>query len=67
MTICTSPNCPAPNYKDPENWKFNPMWLEELKKGSHRDYSTGFFFDRPDSNSHNYKSASYIRNYDFIG
>ena len=54
-------------YKDPENWKFNPMWLEELKKGSHRDYSTGFFFDRPDSNSHNYKSASYIRNYDFIG
>ena len=54
-------------YKDPENWKFNPMWLEELKKGSHRDYSTGFFFDRPDSNSHNYKSASYIRNDDFIG
>ena len=54
-------------YKDPENWKFNPMWLEELKKGSHRDYSTGFFFDRPDSNSHNYESASYIRNYDFIG
>ncbi|MGL5693841.1 MAG: peptidase U32 family protein [Peptostreptococcaceae bacterium] len=54
-------------YKDPENWKFNPIWLEELKKGSHRDYSTGFFFDRPDSNSHNYKSASYIRTYDFIG
>ena len=24
-------------YEDPENWKFNPMWLEELKKGSHRD------------------------------
>ena len=54
-------------YKDPENWKFNPMWLEELKKGSHRDYSTGFFLDRPDENSNNYKSASYIRNYDFIG
>ena len=54
-------------YKDPENWKFNPMWLEELKKGSHRDYSTGFFLDRPDENSNNYKSESYIRNYDFIG
>ncbi|MGX4599836.1 peptidase U32 family protein [Faecalimicrobium sp. JNUCC 81] len=54
-------------YADPENWKFNPMWLEELKKGSHRDYSTGFYLDRPDSNAHNYKSASYIRNYDFIG
>lgn len=54
-------------YADPENWKFNPMWLDELKKGSHRDYSTGFYLDRPDSNAHNYKSASYIRNYDFIG
>ena len=42
-------------YKDPENWKFNPMWLEELKKGSHRDYSTGFFLNRPDENSNNYK------------
>ena len=41
--------------------------LEELKKGSHRDYSTGFFLNRPDENSNNYKSASYIRNYDFIG
>lgn len=54
-------------YKDPENWKFNPIWLEELKKGSHRDYSTGFFLNRPDENSNNYESASYIRNYDFIG
>jgi putative protease len=54
-------------YADPANWNFNPMWLEELKKGSHRDYSTGFYLDRPDSNAHNYKSASYIRNYDFIG
>lgn len=54
-------------YKDPDNWKFNPIWLEELKKGSHRDYNTGFFFDRPTDTSHNYESASYIRNYDFIG
>ena len=54
-------------YKDPENWKFDPMWLDELKKGSHRDFSTGFFLDRPGKNSNNYESASYIRNYDFIG
>ena len=54
-------------YEDPENWKFNPIWLEELKKGSHRDYSTGFFFDRPSDKAHNYESASYIRNYDFVG
>ena len=54
-------------YEDPKNFKFNPIWLEELKKGSHRDYSTGFYFDKPDSNAHNYENASYIRNYDFIG
>lgn len=54
-------------YKNPTDWKFNPMWLEELKKGSHRDYSTGFFIDRPSEKAHNYDSASYIRNYDFIG
>jgi putative protease len=54
-------------YEDPEKWKFNPIWLEELKKGSHRDYCTGFYFDRPDENAHNYESASYIRNYDFVG
>lgn len=54
-------------YEDPQNWKFNPMWLEELKKGSHRDYSTGFYFDRPSEKAHNYESASYIRNYDFVG
>ena len=54
-------------YEAPENWKFNPVWLEELKKGSHRDYSTGFYFDRPSDKAHNYESASYIRNYDFVG
>ena len=54
-------------YENIENFKFNPMWLEELKKGSHRDYSTGFYFDKPKSSDHNYESASYIRNYDFIG
>lgn len=54
-------------YKDPENWKFNPIWLEELKKGSHRHFTTGFYNDRPGDEEQNYASASYVRNYDFIG
>ena len=53
--------------KDPENWKFNPMWLKELKKGSHRHFSTGFFLDKTSTKDQNYESASYVRNYDFIG
>ena len=53
--------------KDPKNWKFNPMWLEELKKGSHRHYSTGFYLGKTTTKDQNYESASYVRNYDFIG
>ncbi|CEK38358.1 peptidase U32 family protein [Paraclostridium sordellii] len=53
--------------KDPENWKFNPMWLEELKKGSHRHFSAGFYLGKTSTKDQNYESASYVRNYDFIG
>ena len=54
-------------YADPENWKFNPMWLDELKKGSHRHFTTGFYNEKPGTEEQNYASASYVRNYDFIG
>ncbi|WP_101773004.1 peptidase U32 family protein [Peptostreptococcus faecalis] len=54
-------------YKSPENWKFNPIWLDELKKGSHRHFTTGFYTDKPGSEEQNYASASYVRNYDFTG
>lgn len=54
-------------YENPENWKFDPMWLDELKKGSHRHFTTGFFNDKPDTDDQNYASASYVRNYDFVG
>ncbi|WAW15632.1 peptidase U32 family protein [Peptostreptococcus equinus] len=54
-------------YKNPQSWKFNPMWLEELKKGSHRHFTTGFFNEKPDEDDQNYASASYVRNYDFVG
>ncbi|OPJ56972.1 peptidase U32 family protein [Alkalithermobacter paradoxus] len=54
-------------YKNPDNWKFNPMWLEEIKKASHRDFTTGFSFEKPGADEHHYGSSSYIRNYDFIG
>ncbi|SHJ64532.1 peptidase U32 family protein [Tepidibacter formicigenes] len=54
-------------YKDPQNWKFNTMWLDEIKKASHRDFTTGFYFEKPGSQEQHYGSSSYIRNYDFIG
>lgn len=53
--------------EDPENWKFNPEWYAELKKVSHRDYTTGFYFGKPGGSEQHYASSSYIRNYDMVG
>lgn len=53
--------------KDPVNYKFDPEWMEELKKASYRDFTTGFYEEKPDHKAQNYGSSSYIRNYDFIG
>lgn len=39
----------------------------ELQKVSHREYTTGFFFGRPDGQTQNYKSSEYIQTSEFIG
>lgn len=53
--------------KDPTNYTYDPMWLEEIKKVSHRDFSTGFYFEKPKSDAQVYGTSSYIRGYDFVG
>lgn len=54
-------------YEDPENWEFDPKWMKELKKASHRDFTTGFYFNKPDHTDHHYDNTSYVRDYSFIG
>lgn len=54
-------------FENPEQFEINPEWMEELKKVSHRDYTTGFFFGKPDGNEQNYETSSYIRNYELLG
>ncbi len=45
-----------------DGWKL-PSWVtEELGKISHRNYSTGFYFGRPE-NSQTYENAGYVRDY----
>lgn len=51
--------------KDKENYRVNPKWLEEVSKASHRDFSTGFYFGKPEKQI--YSNSSYIRTYDIIG
>ncbi len=54
-------------YKDPENYKFDEKWLREIKKASHRDFTTGFYFGKPTDEAQVYTTSSYVRGYDFVG
>lgn len=54
-------------YEDPENYQFDPAWLTELKKVSHRDFTTGFYYGKADNEAQNYETSAYTRDYDFIG
>ncbi len=53
-------------FSDPKNYKEDPRWLSELKTVSHRQYSTGFFFDRA-KDGQIYESAAYIKTHEFAG
>ncbi len=44
-----------------------PQYLEEVSKASHRDYTEGFYYEKPDGNQQIYNSNTYIRGFDFIG
>ena len=53
--------------RDPEGYRFDPSWLEEVKKVSHREFTTGFFFDKPTNEDQNYQTSDYTRDYSFVG
>lgn len=42
-------------------------YTNEIKKASHRHFTKGFLYGKPDSEAQIYETSSYIRNYDFIG
>lgn len=52
---------------DPENYRYDPEWLAELSKASHREYTTGFYFNKTTGEDQIYNTSSYIRDYDFVG
>ena len=54
-------------YADPENYRFDPSWLEELKKVSHREFTTGFYYNKPTNKDQNYQTSAYTREYSFVG
>jgi len=42
-------------------------WLDEIKKVSHRYFTTGFYFAKPGGEEQRYDSSAYIKTYDYAG
>ncbi len=53
--------------KDKENYKYKKEWMDEIRKVSHRDFTSGFFFGNPQEEGQIYETSSYLRGYDFVG
>lgn len=49
--------------ENPAEFKLDSWLLDEVQKVSHRQYSTGFYFDTP---TQYYENGGYTRNYDVI-
>ncbi len=55
-------------FENVEKYQQNiPLYMQEVSKASHRDYTTAFYYGKPDGNQQVYTNNSYIREYDFIG
>ena len=52
--------------KGRQNYHFNPDWLEELKKISHRPYTTGFFVSEEENREYT-ASSVYRSSFKFVG
>ncbi len=55
-------------FEDVERYnKKKEMYLEEIKKCSYRQFTTGFYHQRPDNEGQVYDSNTYVRKYVFVG
>jgi len=51
----------------PDEYFYDEKWLNEIKKVSHRYFTTGFYFTKPGREEQRYDSSAYIKTYDFAG
>lgn len=54
-------------FSKPKEYFCDEKWLDEIKKVSHRYFSTGFYFAKPGGEEQRYDSSAYIKTYDFAG
>ncbi|HOO74119.1 MAG TPA: U32 family peptidase [Tepiditoga sp.] len=49
------------------NFKYDPYWKEELFSTSNRNFTSGFYYHKPDADDHNYETSSYTSTHNFVG
>ena len=54
--------------EDPEKYQANlPFYRTEIAKCTYREYTTGFFFGKPDETTQIYDESTYIKEWIYLG
>ncbi len=54
--------------ESPEKYRANMEWYkEEIGKCTYREFTTGFYFGKPDSDTQIYDNNTYVKNYVYLG
>lgn len=54
--------------KSPQLYKENmPWYLEEISKCTYRQFTTGFYFGKPDQDAQIYDNNTYVKEYTYLG
>ena len=54
--------------RDPELYRKNLNWYRaEIGKCTYREFTTGFYFGKPDSTTQIYDNSTYVKNYTYLG
>lgn len=55
-------------FESPEKYQANMEWYrEEISKCTYRQFTTGFYFGKPDENTQIYDSNTYVNEYIYLG
>ena len=52
---------------DPADYRFDTAHFDELCKASHREFTHGFYYNKPTDKDQNYLTSDYTRDYSFVG
>lgn len=54
--------------EDPDKYRKNMEWYKaEIGKCTYREFTTGFFFGKPDETTQIYDNNTYVKNYTYLG